>query len=227
MLRFGPDTGPVVMMLLPLFEEHNRTRTFAVTICRALADLGVASVLPDLPGQGESLLPTEAVTIFSLREYVESLADHIGHERKAYIAAIRSGAMLDSFAIVAGRWYLSPHDGPALLKDLTRAKQAQLGLSVTLPACWYLDGDLPDGAPDPAVEIAGNLINPLLLADLEAVSPIDGGVLRIVRLESDPAAADAKFPGAPLWRRSEPGNDPALAALLAADIADWVRQCAG
>src|SRR3546814_8095624 len=54
MLRFGPDTGPVVVLALPLFEEANRTRAFAVTMLRALAERGVASVLPDLPGQGRS-----------------------------------------------------------------------------------------------------------------------------------------------------------------------------
>ncbi len=33
LLRFGPDTGPVVILALPLFEEANRTRTFAVACC--------------------------------------------------------------------------------------------------------------------------------------------------------------------------------------------------
>ena len=31
MIRFGPDTGPVVVAALPLFEEANRTRAFMVT----------------------------------------------------------------------------------------------------------------------------------------------------------------------------------------------------
>src|SRR3546814_21095544 len=57
MLRFGPDTGPVVVLALTLFEEANRTRAFAVPMLRALAERGVASVLPALPGQGESAGP--------------------------------------------------------------------------------------------------------------------------------------------------------------------------
>src|ERR1700741_3511005 len=56
MLRFGPDTGPVVIAVIPLFEEANRTRAFIVTILRALAGLGIASAVPDLPGTGESLM---------------------------------------------------------------------------------------------------------------------------------------------------------------------------
>ena len=67
MLRFGPDTGPVVVVALPLFEEANRTRAFAVTILRALAERGIAGALPDLPGQGESLLPTHETDLAKLR----------------------------------------------------------------------------------------------------------------------------------------------------------------
>jgi alpha-beta hydrolase superfamily lysophospholipase len=73
MLRFGPATGPVVVVALPLFEEANRTRAFAVTICRALAKRGVASVLPDLPGQGESETPLESLSILDLQTAYDAL----------------------------------------------------------------------------------------------------------------------------------------------------------
>src|SRR3954469_12418228 len=63
MLRFGPDTGPVVIAAMPLFEEANRTRAFIVTILRALAAQGIASALPDLPGTGESLIETEHASL--------------------------------------------------------------------------------------------------------------------------------------------------------------------
>src|SRR3546814_14813430 len=57
MLRFGPDTGPVVVLALPLFGEDNRTRAFAVTMLRALAERGVGSWLTALPGRGERRVP--------------------------------------------------------------------------------------------------------------------------------------------------------------------------
>ena len=52
-------------------------------------------------------------------------------------------------------------------------------------------------------------------------------VLRTVRLDTDPKPADRHVPGTPLWRRAEPDNDPALAAILADDIADWIAACEG
>src|SRR3546814_16209394 len=66
MLRFGPDTGPVVVLALPLFEEANRKRVFDVTMLRALVGRGVARVLPDLPGRGERPVPLRGMTIFRL-----------------------------------------------------------------------------------------------------------------------------------------------------------------
>src|SRR3546814_8507695 len=89
-LRFGPDTGPVVVLALPLFEEANRTRAFAVTMLRALAERGVASVLPDLPGQGESLVPLHDMTILRMQEAYEGVIDHFDRQGRAcYGAGIR------------------------------------------------------------------------------------------------------------------------------------------
>jgi hypothetical protein len=64
-----------------------------------------------------------------------------------------------------------------------------------------------------------------LLAELAAAEPVVAGRLRTVRLDSDPMVADRHIDGAPLWRRSEPDNDIALAALLADDIAGWIATC--
>jgi len=199
MLRFGPDTGPVIIAALPLFEEANRTRAFVVTILRALAERGIASALPDLPGQGESLVPTDRIAVANLRNAFADAARATA--RRAYSVGIRSGTLLDTSAILAGRWHFAPQTGPELLRELNRVRQT---------------GDGSD--------FAGNSLSPAFLAELD-----NAGVeaARTIRLDSDPKDADARFTGAPLWRRAEPDNDPALAALLADDITAWVRACEG
>jgi hypothetical protein len=218
MLRFGPATGPVVVVALPLFEEANRTRAFAVTILRALAERGIAGALPDLPGQGESLIPTHETGLVKLRTaFAAAVA---GLEAPAFTLAIRSGALLDGDAAVAGRYHLSPMTGADLRRELVRARQAS-----SREAGEAFDPASLDVATDP-VELAGNLIAPALLAELPVATPVTG-IARTVRLETEAKPADAKLPGSPLWRRAEPDNDIAFANIVADDIAQWIATCGG
>ncbi|NML04563.1 hypothetical protein [Sphingomonas sp. G-3-2-10] len=233
MLRFGPDTGPVVVAALPLFEEANRTRAFVVTILRALAERGIASALPDLPGTGESIVPTSEMTLMRLHEAYEAAVDTFDSQgRHCYGVSLRSGVLMDTLGLLYGRWYLAPQSGPELKRELTRIKRAELGREAKkLTEYWYYDNDLPEDAADPPVEIAGNLVPADLMTELSAalLYPKKNECLprRTVRLETDPKPADLKISAAPLWRRAEPDNDSELAVLLADDIAAWVRQCEG
>jgi len=217
MLRFGPATGPVVVVALPLFEEANRTRAFAVTILRALAERGLAAALPDLPGQGESLIPTHQTGLAKLQSAFAAAAASL--ETPVFTFAIRSGALLDGEAIVAGRYHLSPMSGADLRRELVRARQAS-----SREAGEAFDPATLDTAPDP-VELAGNLIAPAMLAELALATPATG-IARTVRLETEAKPADAKLPGSPLWRRAEPDNDLAFANAVAHDIAQWIATCA-
>jgi hypothetical protein len=199
MLRFGPDAGPVVLAALPLFEEANRTQQFACTILRALAGYGIGSVLPDFPGTGESLVSTADATLFDQRRAYVALTQVLGVD--TYALSIRSGALLEDDATLAGRWHLSPQSGEELVRDLERARVA----------AGKKEGDY-----------AGNHLSFERLAALREAVPRGDGRCRIIRLDTDPRAADATYPGVPLWRRSEPDNNIELAQKLAADIAHWI-----
>ncbi|HWK36514.1 hypothetical protein [Sphingomonas sp.] len=228
MLRFGPLDGPVVVFAQPLFEEANRTRALIVSVARALARRRIASAIPDLPGTGESLVPTRDVTIMMMREAFEGAAARFDREgRETYGAGIRSGALLDPLALLSGRWHLAPVDGARVLRELTRIKQIEVDHS--LNEFWYLEGDTAIESGHSPVAIAGNLVSPHLLSELTALTPFDQPDIprRVVRLDSDPEPADVKLPGPPLWRRAEPDNDRALVELLADDLTAWVRSCEG
>ena len=150
MLRFGPDGGPLAVVAMPLFEEANRVRAFAAMLCRALAKRGVASALPDLPGQGESLVALARCSILDIAGGFERAAGEAGDAgRPRYGVAIRSGALLDKRAALNGRWHFAPQDGPDLSRALKRIKQASLGPADMLGDPWYRASRLPEGEPDP------------------------------------------------------------------------------
>ena len=218
MLRFGPARGPVVIAALPPFEEANRTRTFLVTLLRALAVLGVAGLLPDLPGTGESLVPGEEVR---LRDWRGAFAAAARKAERPYSIAIRAGALIDTDAELAGRWHFAPQTGSALVRELLRTRSLVDGL----PEGVDLDDPHDNGRP---LSLAGNMISRALLRDLHQAEPAPGAApLRRVALAGDPAEAELRVEGTPLWRRSEPANDSVLAQTLARDIRDWIESCGG
>lgn len=222
MLRFGPDTGPVVVAAMPLFEEANRARAFIVTILRALAAQGIASALPDLPGTGESLIDTENTSLNAWNAAFSSAAQHFDPgSRPVHAIAVRGGALVDATAPVASRWHFAPVAGEGLVRDMLRARLAAAKESGEAISADTLE------PPGPPVELAGNRLSRTLLAELGRNVPSNRPPLRIVRLDTDTQPADRHVAAAPLWRRSEPGNDPDLARLLADDIAAWIATCAG
>lgn len=229
MLRFGPDTGPVAVVALPLFEEANRMRAFAVTLCRLLAKRGVASVLPDLPGQGESLVQTHDACLANMRCAFGDVFELLfAQKRRAYSASITSGALVTVEAHALGRWHLSPIAGHDILQDFGRV----LKVSGRDEDFRLLANPLQGEESAFPMEIAGNHIGLTLLEELateHTTFPLKtvGIPLRTVRLDTDAKPADRHVPGPPLWRRAEPGNDPALAALLAEDVAEWIARCEG
>ncbi|PTW45493.1 hypothetical protein C8J25_107173 [Sphingomonas faeni] len=206
MLRFGRDAGPIVIAALPLFAEANRTRQFLVTILRELADHGIGSVLPDLPGTGESIVVTGETRLRDQRTAYTELAQQLG--RNIYGLSIRSGALFDTDAALAGRWQLSAQTGEDVLRELDRARVASRSARAS------------------DTDYAGNTLSREMLADLRHATPYAGtGPLRGARLESDPRDADVKYAASPLWRRSEPDNDTVLAQILANDVSHWIASC--
>jgi len=217
---------------LPLFEESNRTRHLVVTILRDLAARGIAGVLPDLPGTGDSHVATAATRLSAMRDAYAALVGQLGRH-PVYALGIRSGALIDAASPLAGRWHLSPMTGAEVIAALLRLRAA---------AGERINREAVLASPAP-VTFAGNVVAPDMLAELEAASSIRSAPRhRVVTLSSPPAYAPAKAGGQaghppsrehtdrsiaafPPWRAAEPGHDPELAALLADDIAAWIARC--
>lgn len=209
-----PGAGAAsVVCALPPFEEANRTRAFAVTVLRSLNARGFTVAIPDLPGTGESLIATADARLADWRAAYAGAAASLPGE--VHSIAIRAGALIDTDAVIASRWRLSPLSGEALYRELMRMGQAAA----------REDGTRWPPASNDVMVLAGNRVAPELLDALATSEDMVGGRVRTVRLATEGLPADRKLDGPPLWRRAEPGNDTVLAATVADDIAEWIARC--
>lgn len=196
-LQFGEKHRLQILVVEPLFEEANRCRRLIAGIMRGLDRNSVGSRIADLPGCGESAVDIADVRLADWKAAIDCYAPTL-------IASFRGGALIDG-AATQGVWRLSPETGNRIVRDLKRA------------ALTSADSTL----------YAGHALSPVFLAELESASLPAHSRVRTIRLQTEAAEADLKMAGAPLWRRAEPGEDPALAAAITSDLTEWAKRCAG
>lgn len=201
MLAYGPQTGPQLLVLQPLFEEMNRCRAMIAGVCRALAERGIGTWLPDLPGTGESLRALDTIEWEDWLHAVEAAANLVQAQTGTSPAtvAIRGGALLDR-PLLQRTLRLTPTSGRSLLSDLRRSALAS--------------------GSDPA-HPAGYTLSPALAEALAAAEPAPVGDIRTIRLSTDDRPADRHIDGQPLWRRPEPMADAGTVHALVEEIVAW------
>ncbi|WP_257548259.1 hypothetical protein [Sphingopyxis sp. DBS4] len=214
-LRIAPANAPraTVLIVPPLFDEANRLRRTLVLAMRALSMEDFAAVLPDLPGQNESLIALEDVDLERWQNALAAVAASLAGP--VIIASIRGGALIDHRAEAAAWWRLAPVGGASLLRTMMRARVAadrEAGIESSLDS-------LHETAQATPLLLAGNALSPAMVAQLGAAEAQAVGPLRSIGLGADGIA------GTPLWLRAEPGEDAAMAAAIAADIVAWSRTC--
>jgi alpha-beta hydrolase superfamily lysophospholipase len=215
LLRHGAGS-PITLLILPaLFEEANRMRRFTVSVMRELATRGVGTILPDLPGTGESLTELAEVSFDDWQAAIDSLSETIrGAHGKCLTVAIRGGAVLDAAAEFG--WRLAPESGERVLRDLLRATALSSGTSA---------GEIDRLARVQPTTLAGQQLSPALYNALSLAS-ISTGDRRTARLTDDAGLRDVSLDGTRLWRNAEPGDDPGFVQAVASDIAEWTATCA-
>jgi len=214
-LRIDPAGTPraTILIVPPLFDEANRLRRTLVLAMRALAAGGFAAVLPDLPGQNESLVALEAV---DLERWQQALADVAASiDGPVIVASVRGGALIDHSAKAVAWWRLAPVGGASLLRTMMRARVAadrEAGIPTSLESLHEL-------AQRETLLLAGNALSPAMVAQLGSTEVQSVAPLHSIGLGEDGIA------GTPLWLRAEPGEDATMAEAIAADIAAWSQTC--
>jgi hypothetical protein len=196
LLRHGAGSPTTLLVLPALFEEANRMRRFTVSVMRYLGTRGIGTILPDLPGTGDSEMRLCDASLADWHDAVSALA-----EQASGSVAIRGGALLDG--ALGRRWRLAPDSGERLLRDMIRATALSGGLSAA---------DLDRQARAQPTRLAGNMLSPDLYTALHAATPVEGAHVATVE-------------GPKLWRSAEPSDDPEFARVVADDIASWITTC--
>lgn len=210
-LSFGDaNSTRSIMVIAPLFDEMNRVRRMMTEAMRALAQSGVRTLLPDLPGCNESVASLSMQTLENWQDAVEAAASGLG---ATHIASIRGGVLIDHKPPLP-HWRLAPAKGVSLLKTMLRTRVAaekESGNNVTIE-------QLMAAAKSGPIELSGNILGSALIAALERAEPF-----KVLDLHE---AALVDVAGTPLWLRAEPHESAEMSAALAAELDRWSALCA-
>ena len=199
----GPKDAAARVLIVPaLFDEANKTRRLMAETMRTLAGRGVASILPDLPGCGDSLAPLERQDLASWRKAVGAARKHFA---ATHVLTVRGGVLVAP-ARLRG-WRFEPVGGASQLRTMLRARV----ISAREEGRQESIAKLLDHGRYAGLDLAGYPLSAPLVAGLELAELPKSSKHTILLL--------AELGGEALWRRAEPGEDSALANALAARIA--------
>jgi hypothetical protein len=211
-LTAGPEISACkILILLPLFEEMNRMRRVVVRTMRHLAEHGIQSYLPDLPGCNESKAPLDTQDLVGWSHAVADICEayHITH-----IASIRGGALIDHASPDLPHWRLAPANGASLARTMLRTKLA----SEKENGRVFTIDQLMAKAEKAPIELAGNRISGAMLTQLMDAKPAPLPHLRELAL----GEGENEIIGSTLWLRAEPQDDAEMARAMADDMRRWI-----
>ena len=200
-VRHGAGSESGLLIIPPLFGEHNLMRRLLVETMRRLADAQIDTVLPDLPGWNESLQSLDKQTLSSWRS---AMADAARMHGVTHVLAVRSGALIVPPGLSG--WSYAPQSGAKLLRAMVRARtiaSREAGQAES-------SDDLYAMGRKSGLELAGWPISPAMFRELELAEPLVGDILTEI--------TQGEVGGAGLWLRAEPGDNPEQATKLAAII---------
>jgi len=128
------------------------------------------------------------------------------HGRPILVASFRAACLFDTLPGASANWRFAPEPGDRLVRTLMRT-------------------EIQDESSETLIFVNGQWVSRGLVDELSRLPLPDPSRLRTLRLATDRTEADRHVEASPLWRHAEPGEDPALAELLAEDILQWAVTC--
>ncbi|UIP05641.1 hypothetical protein LY632_07910 [Erythrobacter sp. SDW2] len=206
----GKDRRHRLLVIPPLFDEHNKLRRQLVEVMHRLDLSGIDCVLPDLPGWNESLAPLNEQTLDSWRAAIKAA---VAYFKPTRYLAVRAGTLLVPIGLPG--WDYAAVSGKQVLRGMVRAHiiaSKEAGREET-------SDELMAMARNVGIELAGWKLGPDLVTQLEVAEPGESPI----RSKIDQGTVGGK----PLWLRAEPDEDPEQADAIAAIIAISIDSAGG
>ncbi len=206
------DRGRAVRVLVcpAWFDEANKLRRFTVEVMRRLDGAGIDSLLPDLPGCNESLVPLGDQTVAGWRSMLAEAASSL---RATHVLAIRAGALVAPRHLPG--WHYATLSGDKLLRGMLRSQLvAAREAETSTTSEQFLATGLKQG-----LMLGGWQLGAAMLGELGSAAPQPG--------PGQSAIAQSDVGGAGLWLRAEPDDDATQADRLAALIIESLARTSG
>lgn len=201
-VTFGKGRKHRVLIVPPLFDEHNKFRRQMVEIMRRLDLSGIDTTLPDLPGWNESAEWLGKQDLAGWRAAMLAAAEYF---EATHVLSFRAGALLVP-ATLPG-WRYAPTSGRQVLRSLLRARTIsarEAGQDETIASLQEL-------GRNEGIELAGWNLSPAMFGQLEEAL--------VDHSEIQTTIDQSMIGGAGLWLRAEPDDDPEQADAIAAIVA--------
>jgi len=191
------------LLIVPaLFDEANRMRRLSVEVMRRLERAGIDSFLVDMPGTNESLQRLETQGCEDWRDAIGAAARHFG---TAHVLGIRGGCLFTPTDLT--RWHYAPAKGPAILRQMIRARilaSREAGTEETS------DGLMKIGQAE-GIELVGYGLGADFIEAFQSLKPAADAAIHQIGQDT--------IGGSGLWLRAEPGESREQADALAAVLA--------
>lgn len=210
LVTIGEGDAASLLIIPPLFAEHSLMRRQLLLIMRALADAGITSHLPDLPGWNESLLPSSRQSLATWHVAMSEAARHLD---ASHAFAVRSGALLVPRGLKG--WLYAPQSGDKLIRTMIRAQ----GIADREAGKAEASDQMMDKGRVEGLQLVGWDVSSKLFRDLQSADFLGGDLLTVISQE--------EAGGSGLWLRAEPGEDLKQAQQIASLIANSILSSSG
>ncbi|WP_088310774.1 hypothetical protein [Novosphingobium sp. B 225] len=195
-----------VLVIPALFDEGHKLRRLCVEVMRRLDASGIDSMLPDLPGTGESEQELSAIALEDWASAMSAAANTFG---ATHVLAVRGGGLLLPEGLPG--WHYGPVKGASQLRTLLRART----LAAREAGREESVDTLLTEAQERGIELAGYRLSAAMTAGLQAALPVPRMGVQVIEQDM--------LGGSPLWLRAEPDDDADQADALAAVIAMGIK----